>query len=133
MQMRTATCGMVDIIGCIILRLSGTSAAGVHHETRQIVYVTEASNKLFLSREACVALGLVSRNFPAVGENSEELTEAAASETAIDDTQCNCPRRAQEIPPIPTQLPPGLSATEKDVPALKMATGLLCGHDLQCL
>merc|ERR1711923_465122 len=35
------------------------------------------------------------------------------------DPQCNCPKRPEEVPPLPTQLPPGLTATEKDIPALK--------------
>ena len=47
----------------------------------------------------------MSRNFPAVGENSREPTEAAASEIAIDDTQCDCPRRSTPPPPPPLPFP----------------------------
>ena len=81
MRMKTATCGMVDIIGCVVMRLSGYSALGTRCETRQIVYVTETSNKIFLSLEACIGLGLVSRNFPAVGDTLDDPLEAAAVET----------------------------------------------------
>ena len=58
MRMNTATCGLIDIIGCVIMRFVGTDINGNVHETRQIVYVTNAANKLFLSKEACVDLGL---------------------------------------------------------------------------
>ena len=39
MQMKTATCGMIDIIGCILLRLKGKAPNGRILETRQVVYV----------------------------------------------------------------------------------------------
>lgn len=37
-------------------------------ETRQIVYVTDTSDKLFISKQACIALGMISINFSMIGE-----------------------------------------------------------------
>ena len=95
MRRKTATCGMVDIIGCVVMRLSGYSASGARCETRQIVYVTETSNKIFLSLEACIGLGLVSDSFLAVGE-SFDPTEAAAVE-AGSESLCDCLRRGNVL------------------------------------
>ncbi len=98
LQMNTATCGMVDIIGCVAMRLTGTNSHGHILETRQIVYVTSSSNKLFLCREACEDLGLISRNFPSIGETSESQVDS----TSV--SECDCLKRMPP-PPKPTQLP----------------------------
>ncbi len=38
------------------------------NETRQIAYVMDNSDKLFLSRQACEQLGIISKSFPTIGE-----------------------------------------------------------------
>ena len=60
----------IKIIGAAIVRFSGKSKSGQMLETRQIVYVTRDSDKQFLSREACAALGIISKSFPTVGETT---------------------------------------------------------------
>ena len=59
MSMETANHGCIDIIGSVVVRLTGASPGGDILETRQILYVTEQANKLFLSQEACEDLGLL--------------------------------------------------------------------------
>ena len=66
--MHSANNNGIKILGAAILRFSGRSKPGQTIETRQIVYVTSDSDKLFLSREACMALGMISENFSTVGE-----------------------------------------------------------------
>lgn len=100
-QMTTATSGTIDIMGCVVMRIHGTSKHGKLLETRQVVYVTENSNKLFLSQEACKDLGLISENFPAVGESLDNPSGVAA---ANDLHTCDCPKRAPP-PPKPSELP----------------------------
>ena len=63
LQMSAANVNNLDIIGAIALRLS-YSASPSGTETRQIVYICRDKSDFFLSRGACVALGIVPRNFP---------------------------------------------------------------------
>ena len=56
------------ILGAIILRFTGRSPSWQTLETCQIVYVTSDADKLFLSREACTALRVISDNFLTGGE-----------------------------------------------------------------
>ena len=76
--------------------------------TRQITYITDSSDKLFLSREACIDLGMISRHFPTVGENNSVTMKPPStpnnSSLANEKTECGCPRR--EMPPQPpTSIP----------------------------
>ena len=68
MHVHAANNGGIQILGAIILRFTGRSPSGQTLETRQIVYVTSDTDKLFLSREAYTALRMISENFPTVGE-----------------------------------------------------------------
>ena len=63
-KMQTANNDKIHIMGATILRLSGKSRKGEEHFTRQIVYVTDSTDKLFLSRKACVDLGSIPNTFP---------------------------------------------------------------------
>jgi hypothetical protein len=110
-SMHAANNSGIHILGATILRFSGKSKQGQQLETRQIVYVTEESNKLFLSRETCEALGMISGSFPTVGESVPAHTDThanmsfdAAQQTTQTPAACNCPRR-QKPPPKPTQPP----------------------------
>ena len=49
-------CQGINILGATILRFSGQSKSGETLKTRQITYVTSDFERLFLSREACIAL-----------------------------------------------------------------------------
>ena len=70
MTMEAANHGCIDIIGSVVVHLTGLSPTGETLETRQILYVTEKANKLLLSKEACKDLGLVSQDFPSVGSHA---------------------------------------------------------------
>ena len=66
MQMHAANSNRIDIIGAVILRLSGRSKLSETHIAKQIVYVTKDADKFFLSREACIQLHMISEKFPTV-------------------------------------------------------------------
>lgn len=124
MRMHAANNNGIKILGAVILRFSGKSKSGETLESQQIVYVTSDSDKLFLSRETCKALGMISKNFPTVGEalqlhdmtkpdvscdaTGEHPLDAASPESALS-SPCNCPHR-QTPPPNPTA--PPFPATE---------------------
>ena len=68
MRMHATNNNGIKILGAVLLRFSGRSPFGQTMETQQIVYVTSDSDKLFLRQETCTALGMISENFPTVGE-----------------------------------------------------------------
>ena len=110
MSMETANHGSINIIGSVVVRLTGRSRTGQTLETRQILYVTDSANKLFLSEEACEDLGLVSPDFPSVG--SHPATSHAGSIETTDEP-CDCPRRGPP-PETPSELPfPATKANRK--------------------
>ena len=109
-EMHAANNNHIRILGATILRLAGKDNKGEKQSTRQMVYVTDNTDKIFLSREACVDLGIIPKTFPTIGD-----TEKAKSANCISTTdtpgpqrECQCPRRTKP-PPIPT---PPFPATE---------------------
>ena len=79
------------------------------HETRQIAYITDTSDCIFLSRAACIDLGMISETFPTIGEVS-------ASDDVATPTPCPCTLRTAP-PPLPKGLP--LPATEENRAAIE--------------
>ena len=126
MRMYAANNNGINILGATILRLSGKSKSGDALATRQITYVTDDSDKLFLSREACMALGMISNTFPTIGETLPPPNMSAHSSQdnpnlnhAVYGTHtapCNCPKR-QMPPQRPKKLP--YSATDANCPLLQ--------------
>ena len=109
MKMHAANRKGITILGATILRITGKDESGRRVETRQMTYVTDNSDKLFISREACIALGIISDSFPTVGEINDihQNTVAATlqTDTNVSDTNqqqksvCDCPTR--QVPPQP--------------------------------
>ena len=97
MQMSAATNQGIKISGAIVARVGGKSAAG-SAETRQIIYLTDDTKRLFLSKQACIALGLISKNFPTVGETHSSVCQVTS------DRACQCPTR-KPPPPVPSEIP----------------------------
>ena len=64
MRMYAANNKGITILRATILRFSGKGKSGATLETRQITYVTDSSDQLFLSREACTVLGIISESSP---------------------------------------------------------------------
>lgn len=102
MKMTAANNKSIGIIGALPLRITGTSPSGLKLVTHQLVYFTDDSSRLFLSKQACTALGIISRNFPTVGE-SLLATSNVPPESGITQ-DCQCPKR-ELPPPLPTKLP----------------------------
>ena len=80
-KMSSANETSLQILGAAILRFTGMRPDGKCCQTRQIVCVTDSTDKISLSREGCVALGLISKDFPTIGE----VKSIAATK------ECDCP------------------------------------------
>ena len=91
------------------MRFSGNDSRAKMHETRQIAYITDTSDRIFLSRAACIDLGMISEMFHTIGEVS-------ASDDVATPTPCPCtPRTAP--PPLPEGLL--MPATEENRAAIE--------------
>ena len=94
MQMHTATNVGIKIIGATILRLRASDETGKQVETRQMTYICNSTDRLYLSREACSALGIIPDAFPAVGAHAVDVT-VNPNPTPIYGTSIRCPHTAQ--------------------------------------
>ena len=59
MSMTAANNKSINILGALPLRITGVSPSGSSRTTRQIVYFTDNTNKLFISKQACAELGII--------------------------------------------------------------------------
>ena len=98
MTMKAANDEGIRILGAAVFGFAGNSNDARRLEMRQIAYVTDTSDRIFLSRTDCVDRGMISDKFSTLGE-----VNLATSDL------CDCPRRA-EPPTRPTTLP--VPATE---------------------
>ena len=96
MKMNAANGQSIKILGAVVLRISGRNKAGDTQETKQFTYVTNDSERFFLSKSACSDLSMISREFPTVG--------TANGTTSHISVECSCPVRSPP-PPLPTKLP----------------------------
>ena len=62
----------IKINGAVLLRLNGLSANGVQLSCACMVYIGEQARGFYLSREAMMELGIVSKDFPIGWCNSRE-------------------------------------------------------------
>ena len=59
MQMHSADNRDIPILGAVILKMSGKDQSGDERTTQQIIYITDSTDELFLSRRACVDFGII--------------------------------------------------------------------------
>ena len=100
LRMHAADNHNIHILGATILKLSGKD----NKETEMsIKHMTNNTNKLFLSREACIDLGIISHKFPTMNEADETNTDNSVGTTTASPPQqeCQCPKRTKP----PTSLP----------------------------
>ena len=95
LKMRAANQDPIGIEGAIVLRITAFTQSMKRKTTRQIVYISESTDKFFLSMEACKDLGIIPHSFPSI-----------ESPIMIDpeENSCQCPPR-QNPPPLPNTLP----------------------------
>ena len=102
MRMTAANNKSINIVGALPLRISGVSPHGSAHVTRQVVYFTDDASRLFLSKQACITLGIISAKFPTIGESLVASNNPPTE--PIPSRSCQCPQR--ELPPPPPTMVP---------------------------
>lgn len=117
--MAAANRSRISIVGAALISFSGIGPNGNTFRTKQIVYATDATDRVYLSEEACKQLGLIPLDFPMIGEASLNTNKLSALDSCIkeDTADCGCPRR--QLPPkSPNKLPFEVK-TPNDVTRLK--------------
>ena len=72
MKMRAANRDPIQILGALALRITCMDDSRQKRTTRQIVYISNATDKIFLSMEACRDLGIIPPTFPAMEITSSD-------------------------------------------------------------
>ncbi len=80
--MRAVNRSKVELLGLILVKFSGQDGANVVRSTKQVVYVTDSCKGVYLSREACEQLGLISEIFPTIGD-------CATAEALVGDMEAD--------------------------------------------
>ena len=132
MKMKAANNEGINIMGALPLQVSGVTPPGETIITHQLVYFSDQTNRLFLSKQACLSLGIISEKFPTVGETLTTIDTPATPEKSTPK-ECQCPPREQP-PPAPKSLP--FPPTEDNVENLqnwlldyyKTSTFNTCAH-----
>ena len=81
MKMNAANNRSIKILGAVVLHISGTSKTGEPRETKQFTYVTNDSDKFYISKSACIDLGMISEDFPSVGETAAAINRQPETTT----------------------------------------------------
>ena len=108
-QMAAANRSKINILGAAIVNFSGKNPNGDTVQTKQMVYATDATNRVYISEEACAQLGMLPTKFPLIGATSGIVVTAAQMNLSRDTdkqdiSDCGCPKR--QLPPAkPTKLP----------------------------
>ena len=121
LTMYAANKSPINVLGAIFVRFSGKDNSGKTFQTRQMVYITNSSNNVYLSREACVELGLVNRFFPTIGSAGEERSLNDPGETIhrIEHRKAGCECPARSLPPKRPQSLPFKINSNGDIEKLK--------------
>ena len=99
----------LGLLGGVLVDISGKAEDGTIFITKQLCYIAENIDCLFLSRQACRELGIIGEDFPAIGscsKNSPTLASMSTPSPSSDDSPrpCSCPPRSLP-PPVPSELP----------------------------
>ena len=101
----TVTKANIDLVGGVFLKFSMYDhSAQITRCTRQLCYISKSIKGIYLSEEACLALGFIKKDFgqPAPSIGSLETNKCVNTGVGPDGSQiCACPRRELPPPEIP--------------------------------
>ena len=130
----------ISLIGGILVEVTGYTSEGRTMSCLQMMYVSRAVKRVYMSKDACIKLQVVPENFPLVGSCPPETNQSESSllspinsnqkpsvpppQTKCTNTgiiepgteECTCPSRS--LPPADTPTLP-CEPTEDNLPILK--------------
>ena len=113
MTIKAANTGGLKLLGGVLVRISGKDQHGTERVTRQLAYIADEVDRVFLSKKASEDLGIIDVSFPTIGayaletgegykiaenvhKNDSVISDVKACEGLVADS-CSCPKR--ELPP----------------------------------
>ena len=109
-ELSAANNSKLKILGGIFIKVWGRGRSGERIYTRQLCYIQQGANKVYLSKNACENLGLITKNFPLVGDclHADAIKTGACAtkhcSKSQDNQKCSCPKR-EKPPAQPKTLP----------------------------
>ena len=115
MTIKAANTGGLKLLGGVLVRIRGKNRQGREIVTRQLAYIAEEVERVFLSKKAAEDLGIIDKEFPTIGAflpesgeidaiNEDFIINESKTCQGLDSGKCSCPRR--ELPPTaPTTCP----------------------------
>ena len=101
MVMNAANNKSINILGAVVVRLKSLNNLQNTTETRQMIYITTDTDRMFLSREA---LGIIQKDFPHITlTDSKSIT--GRSSLAQQANHSACDRQPQYLPPSSSTKP----------------------------
>ena len=100
----------LGVIGAVVMEFSCTGADNKTYTTKQLCYVCEKVDNVYLSRQALTDLCCISPQFPAPLSTQPTQTVAACNEDSSE--RCTCPTRPEKPPPIPEGIPDHINISE---------------------
>ena len=79
MRMKAANDGDITILGAILVRVWGLDKTGNVVETKQMCYITDGADRIFLNRDALTDLKIISEDFPIIGEAGRQPAVSSVS------------------------------------------------------
>lgn len=127
-KMEGASSEPISLLGGIIVEITGKTADGKDISCLQLMYVSRAVKRVYMSQDVCIKLQVVPENFPQIGSCSPESLSIAAvsppthhkcTNTGVimpGTEECKCPVRS--LPPMDTPTLP-CDPTAANLPIMK--------------
>ena len=124
MELSAANNSQLSILGAVALKISGKRVkSGNLIETRQLCYIQDGDEKIYLSRKSLEDLGIIPKTFPSIGDHSISVIDRArdsaqnsCTKSDVPNQTCSCPKR-QKPPAVPTDIP--FKPTEENIGIIK--------------
>ncbi len=117
-KMHAANNEGINILGAILVRLSGADTNGDVIECGEMIYISDSTEQFYMSRHAMEQLRIIAPDFPKIGAVPLQVWVASNDGTSqqTGTAPCGCPLR--QLPPErPTSLP--FAAVEENTELMK--------------
>ena len=97
-KMLAANREQIKITGAIFMELMAKDVQGKVHVAKEMVYISPCTDRVFLSRNACITLGIINHDFPRIGATIESCTVHEELQTCDCIPRTPPPDRPKELP-----------------------------------
>ena len=102
----------LGVQGAVVMEFTCSGLGRQTHSTKQLCYVCDRVDRVYLSRQGLADLNCIRPDFPIP---APDPTVAATETNDENNDQCNCPIRSSQPPLLPTELPPGIEHSSEQL------------------